>query len=181
VSARAALAAALALALAAAAPACDPLPDEEWLRVVAVEDASGASLSTLEAWLRDETTTASVNLRLENGSGTAGVSGGGIGVRVRRIRVETYADGVVFPVQELPVTLYLPPAGDGGDGATTISVGIVPPTLKRWVLDNLSVPDAGLDGGVRVSLFALTDEGREIETAAGFGLRLFDASKPAAL
>jgi len=178
---RAALAAALALALALAAlPACDALPDEAWLRIVSVEDASGAPLSVLETWLREEDSTESANLRVENATGTVGVAGGGIGIRIRRIRVETYAAGVVFPVQETPATLYLPSPGAGADSATTISVAVFPPTLKRWVLDNVSVPDAGLDGAARVTVYALTDEGRDLETSAGFGLRIVDGSKPVA-
>ena len=173
----------LALGLAAALGACAAPPDEAWLRIVAFQDASDTALTSLETWLQEETSTESVRMRLENHTSNAGLSGGGIGILVRGLRVETFAAGLALPVQEVPVTLYLPQSGTEGsaaDSGTTIEVGVFTPVLKRWVLDHLAVPDEGLAGTARVTVFAVTDEGRELTTAGGFGLRIFDDTKPAA-
>jgi hypothetical protein len=182
---RASRGALLALGLAAACGlcACAAPPDEAWLRIVAFEDSKGASLTVLETWLQEGTTTESVRMRVENHTSNAGLSGGGIGILVRGVRVETFAGGRALRVEELPVTLYLP-SGDAAAGAaaesgTTLEVPVFTPALKRWVLDNLVVPEEGLGGSARVTVNAVTDEGRELATSGGFGLRIVDGTKPA--
>ncbi len=183
-------AAALGALVAAAAVlgACGRPPDEAWLRIVAIEDAAGGSVATLEAYLEEEETTDSVQLQLENRSSTIGVTDGGTGVLVERLRVESTAGGRALPAREFPVTLYLASgsgssAADGVDGLAaagsgSLEVGVVTPALKRWIRENLFVPEGGVEGSTRITVFAVTDDGRGLRTSGGLGLRVTDGPRP---
>lgn len=177
----------LAAALLAAA-SCSAPADETWMRVTSITNSSVSSeegegsgaISSLTVDLRDGTTDR-VDLNLENSTVivTSSADSSGVNVTVYRAVVDYEFNVYQFPTYQYPVTLTLPPAAtsEAGLGTTSGTLGdlpVVPASLKQWMLDPGHIPPYITEGTfevqARITLFARTDEGREVETSAGLTL-----------
>jgi hypothetical protein len=175
-------------ALLLAAASCSAPADETWIRVTSIRggevngevvDAGTGPISSLPVNLRDGKPERVV-LDVENSTVIVGVpSAGGVTVTVYRAVVEYDFSVYQFPTYQYPVTLALPPAvatDEAGVGTSFDSLGltVVPASLKQWMLDPAHIPSDITDGTfevrTRITLFARTDEGRDLETSAGLTL-----------
>jgi hypothetical protein len=170
-----------------AAASCSAPADETWLRVTSITNSSVSgeegegtgAISSLAVDLRDGKSDR-VDLNIENSTVIVGVpSAGGVTVTVYRAVVDYDFNVYQFPTYQYPVTLALPPtvASEAGLGTTSGTLGdlpVVPASLKQWMLDPAHIPSDITDGTfevqARITIFARTDEGREVETSAGLTL-----------
>jgi len=174
----------LLLALAALAPGCARPPDETWLRVVSFSDANGSGISSIDSVVQTTTTTGTttstttgttdyVSVFFANQSAVVGNAGDGVGVTIDQVRITYAAAGYSLPSATSAVSLYVPVSTVGETTTNTeLHVALVSTSLKSWLIAN--VPSAVLAGGLSASALlefhARTDQGAEIEVAAGIGI-----------
>lgn len=156
--------------------ACDPLPDEAWLKITSFQ-REGVVLVSLESVVGDDTDDL-VDVAVANYStGSQGI-GPGIGITVRGVRVGYRYGGRAFPEYRYPFTLYLPTGTDGPAADETLikNLPIVPATFKKWLRDPANFPAQVLARTFLVEAVVTvegrTDEGRELSVFSTFTLSL---------
>ena len=188
------LASAILLGLALVLPGCGRPGDENWLRVLRVQDDDGVVVTsvssvfqTTETEESTETTTEStettttatgsadyVTVVFVNQSTIPGSDDPAGGVTIDRARITYKVSGYSLPEANYAVTLYVP----ADDSEVELRVPLVSATLKSWLVANVpaSVRARGLSGSARLTFHAATDQGGEVEAKAGVGIAFVNQS-----
>lgn len=172
------------LSLAVLVPGCARPPDETWLRVVSFGDANGSGISSITSVVQTTTTTSTttttatgttdyVSVFFANQSAVVENAGEGVGVTIDQVRITYDAAGYSLPGATYAVSLYVP-VSTVGETTTNmeLQVALVSTSLKSWLVANVpsSVLAGGLSASARLEFHARTDQGAEIEVAAGIGI-----------
>ena len=179
------IAAAALLVLTVTATGCGRPSDETWLRVISFADDSGSDISHVTSIVKLTTTTTKttttelgatdyVNVVFANQSTVVGTKLQAGGVTVDQVQITYAIAGYSPPGATCAVTLYVPASDSTAKTATTatLKIALVSTGLKSWLAATIpeTVLAGGLDASARLVFHARTDEGGELEAAAGIGI-----------
>lgn len=199
------LASAILLGLALVLPGCGRPGDENWLRVVRVQDDDGVVVTSVSSVFQTTETEESTETTTESSGGTTETT-------TESTETTTTATGSADYVTVVFVNQSTIPGSDDPAGGVTIDraritykvsgyslpeanyavtlyipaddsevelrVPLVSATLKSWLVANVpaSVRARGLSGSARLAFHAATDQGGEVEAKAGVGIAFVNQS-----
>lgn len=197
----------VAVAAAAIASGCGRLPDENWLRVVHIENSEGAVVSSITSVLQTTTTIPAttvtqgipddpeivttingpdlVTVVFENRSTIVPGSDPGVGVTLNQVQITYGLSGYAPPGVTLPVTLYIPASTGSSSSSTTttsvtsLKIPLVSSALKSWLVSNVPAYQrrSGLTASARLVFHAVADGGGDLVTQAGIGIAFVNEAK----